>query len=121
MQNPYNMAAPDLPPALASILNVGSPSAPAAPPSAGLSGSMGGQPTFAPSYEVGGMIGAGGMPDMAGMGAGLAPQGQMPQGAMSPQMLEMQVNQFATQHPQQIAQIRQSIQEVMATGELTQQ
>lgn len=39
---------------------------------------------------------------------------------MSPQMLEMQINQFATQHPQQLAQIRQTILQLIQTGELSQ-
>ena len=123
MQNPYNMATPDIPPALASILNVGSSAAPAtAPrPTAGLSGGMSGASTFVPSYQVGGMVGPGGMPDMAGAGVGVNPQTVGQGGTMSPQMLEMQVNQFATQHPEQIAQIRAAIVEVMQTGELTQQ
>lgn len=111
----------DLPPALASILSMGS-SAPAGAPSqpnTGMSSGMMGAQSFVPSYQAGGMIGAGGMPEP--MGVGLAPQGQMPQGGMTPQMLEMQVNQFATQHPQQIAQLRAAIMEVMQTGELTQQ
>lgn len=113
----------DLPPALASILSMGSP-APAgmsAQPNmgTGMSSGMMGAQSFVPSYQAGGMIGAGGMPEP--MGVGLAPQGQMPQGGMTPQMLEMQVNQFATQHPQQIAQLRAAIMEVMQTGELTQQ
>ena len=78
MQNPYNMSMPDIPPALASILNVGSAGTPAmgTPPVAGLSGGMGGASTFAPSYQAGGMIGPGGAPDMAGMssmpGAGMS-------------------------------------------------
>lgn len=69
------------------------------------------------SYEAGGMIGQGGEP----MSAGLTPQGQQQQGAMPPQMLEMQINQFATQHPQQVAQIRAAVMKMMQTGELTQQ
>ncbi len=143
MQNPYNMSMPDIPPALASILNVGSAGAPTmgTPPVAGLSGGMGGATTFAPSYQAGGMIGPGGMPDMAGMpsadmagmssmpgagmsagtGVGVSEQAVGQAGTMSPQMLEMQVNQFATQNPQQIAAIRAAIQQVMQTGELTQQ
>lgn len=129
MQNPYNMSMPDIPPALASILNVGSAGTPAmgTPPAAGLSGGMGGQQTFAPSYQAGGMIGPGGMPDMsgagmsAGTGVGVSEQAVGQGGAMSPQMLEMQVNQFATQNPQQVEAIRVAIQQVMQTGELTQQ
>lgn len=105
----------DLPPALASILNVGAstPMASAAP-AAGLSAAFGGQQSFVPSYQVGGMIGPGGMPDM--MGA--QPQQPAP---MAPQMLEMQVNQFASQHPEQVAQIRTAVMQALQSGELTQQ
>lgn len=124
MQNPYNMAMPDIPPALASILNVGSGGAPAMSmqPAAGLSGGMGGQPTFVPSYQAGGMIGPGGMPvggTQPGAPTSVGLQANVQPGGMSPQMLEMHVNQFATQHPQQIAQIRAAIMEAMQTGELT--
>jgi len=126
MQNPYNMAMPDIPPALASILNVGGAGTPAmrTPMANGLSGGMSSASTFAPSYQQGGMIGPGGMPDMGGMGnmgVGVNPQTVGQGGAMSPQVMEMQVNQFASQHPQQIAQIRAAMMEVMQTGELTQQ
>jgi hypothetical protein len=121
----------DLPAPLASILSLGT-SAPNAPAQqsrgAGLSSGMTGPQTFAPSYEVGGMIGPGGMPEP--MSAGLAPQGQMgqqggmqmgQQGSMTPQMMEMQVNQFATQHPQELAQIKQSITQALQSGEMSQQ
>lgn len=108
----------DLPPALASILSMGSPAsaAPQAgmPSAGGIASGMTAPNTF--SYQQGGMIGPGGMPEPTGVG--LAEQGQAP-GGMSPQMLEMQINQFATQHPQQVAQIKAAIEEVMATGELT--
>lgn len=119
---PASTTSLDLPPALASILNMGSP-APAGggQPSqtAGLSAAMTGSQSFVPSYQAGGMIGAGGMPEPTSVG--LAQQGQMPQGGMTPQMLDMQVNQFANQNPQQVAQIRSAILEVIQTGELTQQ
>jgi hypothetical protein len=133
MNNP-GMTNLDISPALASILSMGGGSAPSSAPSggnarAGLASGMTGQQSFVPSYEAGGMIGAGGMPEPMGMGmdaapsgnVGLAPQGQSQGGAMSPQMLEMQVNQFANQHPQELAQIKQAIMQVMQTGELTQQ
>lgn len=108
----------DLPPALASILNIGS----TAPQSGmitagGISSGMSAPSTF--SYQQGGMIGPGGAPDTTGMQVGVNPQ-TVGQGNMSPQALEMQVNQFATQNPQQLAQIRASIMEVLQTGELTQ-
>lgn len=110
----------DLPPALASILSMGSPApAQAQQPQSGLMSGVTQQQTFVPSYQAGGMIGMGGMPEPTS--AGLAPQGQVQQGAMSPQMVEMQLNQFANQHPQQLAQIRNTIMQLMQTGELTQQ
>lgn len=134
MNNP-GMTSLDLPPALASILSMGSSATPSAPmggnPRAGLASGMTGQQSFVPSYQEGGMIGAGGMPDPTGMGmgmdaapsnnVGLAPQGQPQGGAMSPQVMEMQINQFAAQRPQELAQIKQAIMQVMQTGELTQQ
>jgi hypothetical protein len=110
----------DLPPALAGILSMGSQPSGAGvanPMNSGMSSGMGSPATFAPSYEVGGMIGPGGMPEPSGVG--LAPQGQ--QGGMDPQMMDMQLKQFASQHPQQVAQIRGAIVEVMQTGELTQE
>ena len=110
-----------IPPALASILNMGASTRstqPAAGMNTGMSGAMTNKTTFAPSYQMGGMVGTGGMPEPTS--AGLAPQGQA--GApMAPEMLDMQVNQFATQHPQEVAQIRQAIMEVMQSGELTAQ
>ena len=122
----------DLPPALASILSVGTPAAPPSgmAPAGGLSGSMTNNTSFLPQYEEGGMIGQGGMPMPPAMpmgGAGGTPQStsvgvnpNMQQGgAMNPQMMDMQVNQFASQHPEQVQQIRAAIMEVMQTGELT--
>lgn len=132
MNNP-GMTNLDLPPALASILSMGSSAAPSAPMGgtarAGLASSMTGQQSFIPSYQEGGMIGEGGMPDPTSMGmdaapsnnVGLTPQGQPQGGAMSPQVMEMQINQFAAQRPQELAQIKQAIMQVMQTGELTQQ
>jgi len=147
MNNPEPTTSLDLPPALASILSMGSSPAPAMAPDmqggmpggmqSGMQGGMpGGMQEAVPSYEQGGMIGPGGMPEyVPGMQDGM--QGGMPGGAptaglsepgqsgqgepMSPQMIEMQVNQFATQNPQQIAEIRQAIMQVMQSGELTQQ
>lgn len=96
----------DLPPALASILNVGS-TMPApvsqAQPAAGLSGSMtGGGTSFVPSYQAGGLVAPGGAP-------------------MDPQMLEMQLNQFAGQRPEQMQQLQQAILQGLQSGELTPQ
>ena len=126
MQNSYPPAAPNLPPALASILNMrgdaapaSAPQQPAQPAQTGLASGMNAQPTFVPSYQAGGMIGTGGMPEP--MGVGLTEQGPAPQGDMSPQMLQMQVSQFATQNPQQVAEIRTALMEAIQSGEMTQQ
>ena len=128
MFNPPSTTSLDLPPALASILNLGStaPTPPmrTAPQITGLSSGMTNMGTFAPSYQQGGMIGMGGMPEpMGGMpqpaNVGVNPNGA--QGPMSPQMLEMQINQFATQRPQEMAQIRQVIMQELQSGEMTQQ
>jgi hypothetical protein len=73
MQNPYTPATPNIPPALASILSMGTAPAPMGVPQQpampmGMASGMGGQQTFAPSYQAGGMIGQGGMPEPMGVG-----------------------------------------------------
>lgn len=52
------------------------------------------------------------------MGVGLA---QTTPETMSPQMLEMHINQFVAQHPEQVAQIRAAIMQAIQSGELTPQ
>lgn len=69
-----------------------------------------------PSYQMGGAIGPGGQPMRP---AGL--QQAAPQGPVNPEMLEMQLQQFAAQNPQVLAQIKQAINEAIMSGELTQQ
>jgi hypothetical protein len=71
------------------------------------------------SYAAGGMVGQGGQPIAPGAmpTAGVTPQ--MPQGAQNPQMLEMEVNQFVRQHPQQVQQVAQAISLEIESGELT--
>ena len=134
MNNPYNMqnmnastTSMDLPPALASILNMGSATAPAPQPNygIGLASGMGGAQSFVPSYQQGGMVGPdgmpmGGAPGAVGVSEGMVRGGSAQGGVMSPQMMEAQVNQFASQNPQQINGLRVAIQQVMQTGELTQ-
>lgn len=112
----------NLPPALASIMNMGS-NAPAQSAgmqsTGGLSSSMSmGQNSFLPQYEMGGMIGPGGQPEPMGVGV---QQGMRPDAPMNPQMMEMQINQMATQHPEMVAQLRQSVMQAIQSGELTQQ
>lgn len=121
MLNPPSTTSLDLPPALASILNLGStaptPPMQTSPQMTGLSSGMTNMGSFAPSYQQGGMIGMGGMPEPTNVGVN--PNGA--QGSMSPQMLEMQINQFASQRPQEMAQIRQVIMQELQSGALTQQ
>lgn len=59
------------------------------------------------------------MPPMQ-RGAGMAAQGQ-PAGTASPEMLNMEINRFANQHPEQVAQIQQVIAQLVQSGELTPQ
>lgn len=81
------------------------------------------------SYEEGGAIGPGGAP-MPPMGmpqmapatpgqAGLSMGG--PSKPIDPKMLENQIQQTISQHPQEVAQLKQAIQNLMDSGELTPQ
>lgn len=90
----------DLPPALSRLLSMPSPG-----------GAI-------PKYAAGGMVGPGGAPQPTTAGVSQSPRQGTP---MDPQMMEMQVNQFAAQNPQQVAQIRDTIMQEMQSGELTQQ
>jgi hypothetical protein len=96
---------------------------------AGLASGMSGPQTFVPSYQQGGMVGTGGMPVPPGQmsmpdmppAQGVGVNSDMPpQGQMDPQMLEMQLNQFTNQNPQQMQQIQQEMMMAMQSGELTQ-
>ena len=113
----------DLPPVLSQLL--GPTTSPVTEPMAtpdmfnpggGLSGAMGQpQPSFMPNYAMGGMVGAGGMP------VGGAPmQGGMPGAAglqmggaqqpMSPQQVELEIQEFINNNPEQVAKIQQVVQ-----------
>lgn len=70
-----------------------------------------------PSYANGGEVGPGGMPVTAGLqGPG---QGQ-PQ-RVDPKMMELEMQKFMRENPEKVAQIRQTLQEVLASGEMTQE
>ena len=74
-----------------------------------------------PSYAMGGEVGPGGAPvPQAGMPAGLRPQGQGEQ-RMDPKMMEMHMQKFMQEQPEKVEQIKQTILEVMQSGELTQE
>jgi hypothetical protein len=113
------MTAQELPPALASILSIGTQTVPQSNmnPQEGMTSGMQGPQTFVPQYEAGGMIGAGGMPEPTSVG--VTPQVTGQGEGMTPQMIDMQVNQFMNQNPQQVQQIVQAIMQAMQTGEIT--
>ncbi|MEI2419373.1 hypothetical protein V6O07_03800, partial [Arthrospira platensis SPKY2] len=66
-----------------------------------------------PSYQMGGAIGPGGQPQLP---AGL--QQTAPQGPMPPEMMEMQLQQFSSQNPQAVQQIRSVINQALASGDI---
>ena len=113
-----NTTSLDLPPALQSLLNMGSIEAPAMPPSAGLS-MTGGAPMSMPSYEEGGMIGPGGMPEppAASGQTGLAP----PSGGLTPQQIQSEAQRFVQNNPRQVQEIQMALQQAMQSGDLTPQ
>ena len=114
----------DIPPVLASLLAM--PSAMpgvAQPPTAGLGGSMRGVQSFVqpmPSYQLGGMVGPGGMPVRPDQQAGVTPPGATAQ-PINPQQIMAEAQRFMQQNPQQVQQIQAAVQQAMQSGELTQQ
>jgi hypothetical protein len=66
-----------------------------------------------PTYAEGGMVGQNGMPVAP---AGMGGQEQAP---MSPQMLEMQLQDFMRKNPQQVQQIAQAVMAGFQSGEIT--
>lgn len=121
-QGPEQTTSLDLPPALAGLLSM-SPSVPepvrgaslmAASPSmgVGLGPSTATQTTFLPQFQQGGSV------TPASVGVNPDMQSGQP---MDNRMLEMHLNQFASQHPEQVRQVQQAITEVLQTGQLTPQ
>lgn len=127
----YSTTSLDLPPALASLL------APTAAPAMGPGGigtsAMGNRAGMMgsaamPTYQMGGMVGPGGMPmrpDM-GMGSamggvpGLAPAGAMQQ-TMTPGQIPGEVQRFVQQNPDQMNQIRMQLQQLIQSGQIAPQ
>jgi len=122
-QQPQSTTSLDLPPALASILSMGSDTTGINDvPQAGLSSGVSSQQSFVPSYQQGGLVTPTGAPQqMPSMqpAQGVGVSQNTPTGPINPQMMEMQINQFATQNPQQMQQIQQVIMEEFQSGELT--
>lgn len=132
MQNTTSL---DLPPALASILNMQMPavqqtSTPGL--QTGLTSAVGigpqqlgaGVPGL-PSFQEGGMVGMEGMPIPPGAVPGMPMAGVNPEMSaetpMDPQAMQMQINQVASRHPQAMAEIRNAIMEELQSGDLTPQ
>ena len=109
----------DLPPAIQSLIDM-----PAAGVASGAirpiqTGTVAQDPNFPaldfrmqPTYQEGGMVGPGGMP--------MRPAGVQPQqgAAVTPQMLDMQVNEIMSQNPEAVARIRAGIEAGIQSGEL---
>lgn len=114
-----------VPPVLQGLM-AAAPTPPVMAPGRGLAGAMpslagagGPQMGFGqvPTYQAGGAIGPGGQPMRP---AGVQQQ-MNPQEPLSPQMVEMQIQKFVGQNPQQVAQIQQEIMALLSSGEMTQQ
>lgn len=72
------------------------------------------------SYQLGGMVGPGGTPirpNIPGL-PGLSGPSQS-QGGLGPQQMELEARRFVQQNPQQVAEIREAIQEALADGDIT--
>jgi hypothetical protein len=129
----------DLPPALASLLNVSNvPTMPTSPMGIGTASLA--QPAAMPSYQMGGMIGPGGMPAMGNMplpmssgiptdqlspsisGApstpGLAAPGSGQQ-SLPPGQIIPEAKRFVQQNPQQVERIIAELQKIIQSGEIT--
>ena len=71
-----------------------------------------------PTYQEGGMVGPGGMPIRPQ--GGLAPAGQ-PAEPLSAQAMELEIQKFVQQNPQQVQQMQQAIMSGLQSGEITMQ
>jgi hypothetical protein len=83
-----------------------------------------------PTYAQGGMVGVGGMPDMTGVsGMGNMPPatgvgvqtGMSPNKRMTPEIMEMNIQEFLRNNQQEVAEFKQVVQYLISTGELSQQ
>lgn len=112
----------DLPPAIASLLDMTNIAPPMQEPLRGIAGTSGAASfgSGMPAYQDGGQIGPGGqpMPMAQPSGPGLAAPGAGPQ-SMSPQQIQQEAQRFVRQNPQQVQQIQAAVQQAMQTGELT--
>ena len=96
-----------VPPALTSLLNM---STIMTPPGT-MSGDM-------PSYQLGGMVGPDGAPVRPNI-PGLPGLAGPSQGGLGPQQMELEARRFVQQNPQQVAEIRTTVEEALAEGDIT--
>lgn len=106
-------------PALASLLNM---STIMTPPNqmqaADNTPSSGDTSALMPSYALGGMVGPGGEPVRPNI-PGLPGLSGPSNGGMGAQQMELEARRFVQQNPQQVAEIREAIEEALADGDIT--
>jgi hypothetical protein len=108
-------------PGLSGLLNMGTMMSPVDGSAYGMNNNPGSGNATAlmPSFELGGMVGPGGspvrpnIPGMPGLSSGPS------EGGMGPQQMEMEARRFVQQNPQQVAEIREAIEEALADGDIT--
>jgi len=108
-------------PALASLLNMTTMMSPVQAPSGQPqeNNPLTGDPAaLMPSFALGGMVGPGGQPirpNIPGMPGLSGPSS----GGMGPQQMELEARRFVQQNPQQVAQIREAVEEALSEGDIT--
>lgn len=84
---------------------------------------MGGESmSLMPSFAAGGMIGPGGTPvrpNIPGMPGVVDSSSAASTGGMGPQQMELEARRFVQQNPEQVAQIREAVEEALADGDIT--
>tara|TARA_R100000781_G_scaffold53820_1_gene35186 strand:+ start:5304 stop:6122 length:819 start_codon:yes stop_codon:yes gene_type:complete len=68
-----------------------------------------------PNYQMGGVVAPEGDPRAAGLSTGGPPP------PVPPQQMQMEIQRFVQEHPQQVMQIKQAVMQAVQSGELTQQ
>lgn len=96
-----------VPPALTSLLNMSTVMTPPETMSSSI-----------PSYQLGGMVGPDGMPIRPNL-PGLPGLSGPSQNGLGPQQMELEARRFVQQNPQQVAEIRTTIEEALAEGDIT--
>ena len=116
----------EISPALASLLNMSTIMTPLQPAPSGPpennSPFSGDAAALMPSFALGGMVGPGGTPirpNIPGMPGVADASAATPMNGMGPQQMELEARRFVQQNPQQVAQIREAVQEALADGDIT--